>query len=58
MEFKETIKKRIKDIEEQQETIMCRIKHNNPNISQIINYGLDLNKLLIKKEELQLMLWQ
>lgn len=58
MEFKETIKQRIKDLEEQQETILKRLQHNRPNVNQVIKYGEDLNKLNIKIEELQLMLWQ
>lgn len=58
MEFKETIKDRIKDLEQQQETIIKRIQNAKPNVNQIIKYGEDLSKLNIKIEELQLMLWQ
>ena len=58
MEFKKTIEQRIKDLKEQQETILKRIQHNKPSINQIIKYGEDLNSINIKIAELELMLWQ
>ena len=58
MEFKETISKRIKDLKEQQETILKRIQHNNSSVNQIIKYGEDLSCINIKISELELMLWQ
>lgn len=58
MEFKKTIEQRIKDLQEQQETILKRIQHNKPSVNQIIKYGEDLSNINIKIAELELMLWQ